>query len=297
METLHPTPSPAAKKRAQLWLRQQGPALLGWACSRTASPPPAPLTAVSTDLLMPMISLLGAEWQLRMVWRRNTTKSLGSSAGTEPWPQQGSATLHPLPRCALELRPPSACLFVHLSVCPPACLPVRGSVCLPIHPTVPLSVSLCAHLSVCLLSLCRDPPLLLPSPSADPAVIPSPSGILPSSCAASLTAWGCSELQMDVGTNNPGAAQRCSRTPLPKGMNFPTFPLQSAAQGVMSPSGRRWAAAVGSPVPKAARAPSAPGQLQPRVSHSLFPPRCLQRLEKKTSPPPPSPPFSTPRPP
>ena len=220
-----------------------------------------------------------------MVWRRNTTKSLGSSAGTEPWPQQGSATLHPLPRCALELRPPSACLFVHLSVCPPACLPVRGSVCLPIHPTVPLSVSLCAHLSVCLLSLCRDPPLLLPSPSADPAVIPSPSGILPSSCAASLTAWGCSELQMDVGTNNPGAAQRCSRTPLPKGMNFPTFPLQSAAQGVMSPSGRRWAAAVGSPVPKAARAPSAPGQLQPRVSHSLFPPRCLQRLEKKTSPP------------
>lgn len=150
METLHPTPSPAARKRAQLWLRQRGPALLGWACSRTASPPPAPLTAVSTDLLMPMISLLGAEWQLRMVWRRNTTKSLGSSAGTEPWPQQGSATLHPLPRCALELRPPSACLFVHLSVCPPACLSVGLSAC----PSIRLSPCLSPCVPTCLSACC-----------------------------------------------------------------------------------------------------------------------------------------------
>lgn len=122
-------------------------------------PPPAPLTAVSTDLLMPMISLLGAEWQLRMVWRRNTTKSLGSSAGTEPWPQQGSATLHPLPRCALELCPPSACLFVHLSVCPPAC----PLVCLPAHPSDCPPVCLLVCPPVCL------PAVPLPgSPTASP---------------------------------------------------------------------------------------------------------------------------------
>lgn len=173
----------------------------------------------------------------------------------------------PVPSVTVHL---SACLPVCPLVCLPACLPICLSSYLPVCPPALSPVCLPAvPLSGCAAAArALQDPHCFSHPLCRPGGHSKSQQHSPFSCAASLTAWVCSNLQMVLGTNNPTAARRCSCTPFPKDMNFPTFPSQSAGQKVMCPSGRWWA----SQRQRWAQ-PALGGQLQQRVSPSLFPPR------------------------
>lgn len=257
---------------------------------------------------MPTIFLLGAEWQLRMIWRRNTAKSLGSSAGTEHRPQQGSATLQPLPRCALELRLPSACLFVHLShlspsICLPACLPVCPLVCLPVCLPICLTVFLSACLSPCsvpCLSACcpsvrmcsscqgtAGSPLLLPPPLQARWSFQVPAAFSLFLCCQ-FDSLGLQQPANGFGYKQTNSSTEVFLHTLSQRHEFPHLPLAICR----TESDVSLWEVVG--VPKAALGPASTGRTTSAARFAFSISSTLKRLKKKQLPPPPPPPSPPP---